>query len=362
MMMLSGFATMEGQTGDRQTAAQKYIDIKMQEEPFKSGLVGVLAVTAKGDTIAEFNSSRKLIPASNTKLITTGLAIKGLGKDYRLSTALGYDGDVSDGVLRGDLYIVGGGDPTLASSDPGSLAADSLFSVWKSMLTARGIRRIDGRIIGDGRYLDGPIELDSWAYNDLGTFSANDIALQATLGYELARNLSGGITLRGVYGSIGSYNSLAVAADLGLNLYIPESEWSVGIVAKNLGGQIKAYDEDFEKMPLDLQVGVSKRLIGSPLRLSLTLVDLNHTGYSLKDHMVIGAEALLSDQIYVAGGYNFRRAHDMKVYDGEGNNSSHGAGLSFGVGVNLERVKINIAYSKLHVSASTLIANIAFTL
>ena len=198
--------------------------------------------------------------------------------------------------------------------------------------------------------------------NDLGTFSANDIALQATLGYELARNLSGGITLRGVYGSIGAYNSLAVAADLGLNLYIPESEWSVGIVAKNLGGQIKAYDEDFEKMPLDLQVGVSKRLIGSPLRLSLTLVDLNHTGYSLKDHMVIGAEALLSDQIYVAGGYNFRRAHDMKVYDGEGNNSSHGAGLSFGAGVNLERVKINIAYSKLHVSASSLIANIAFTL
>lgn len=198
--------------------------------------------------------------------------------------------------------------------------------------------------------------------NDLGTFSANDIALQATLGYELARNLSGGITLRGVYGSIGAYNSLAVAADLGLNLYIPESEWSVGIVAKNLGGQIKAYDEDFEKMPLDLQVGVSKRLIGSPLRLSLTLVDLNHTGYSLKDHMVIGAEALLSDQIYVAGGYNFRRAHDMKVYDGEGNNSSHGAGLSFGAGVNLDRVKINIAYSKLHVSASTLIANIAFTL
>ena len=198
--------------------------------------------------------------------------------------------------------------------------------------------------------------------NDLGTFSANDIALQATLGYELARNLSGGITLRGVYGSIGPYTSLAVAADLGLNLYIPESEWSVGIVAKNLGGQIKAYDEDFEKMPLDLQVGVSKRLIGSPLRLSLTLVDLNHTGYSLKDHMVIGAEALLSDQIYVAGGYNFRRAHDMKVYDGEGNNSSHGAGLSFGAGVNLERVKINIAYSKLHVSASTLIANIAFTL
>ena len=152
------------------TAAQAYLDRKLSEEPFRSGLVGVLAVKISGDTIAESGSLRKLIPASNTKLITTGLAIRGLGRDYRLSTALGYDGSVSDGVLHGDLYIVGGGDPTLASSDPGSLSADSLFSVWKSMLTARGIRRIDGRIIGDGRYLDGPIELDSWAYNDLGTF------------------------------------------------------------------------------------------------------------------------------------------------------------------------------------------------
>ena len=102
MMMLSGFATMEGQTGDRQTAAQKYIDIKMKEEPFKTGLVGVLAVTAKGDTIAEFNSPRKLIPASNTKLISTGLAIRGLGPSFRFSTRLGYSGYISNGTLRLD--------------------------------------------------------------------------------------------------------------------------------------------------------------------------------------------------------------------------------------------------------------------
>lgn len=150
--------------------AQAYLDRTLAEEPFRSGLVGALAVKMSGDTIVECGSLRKLIPASNTKLITTGLAIRGLGKDYRLSTALGYSGNVSDGVLRGDLYIIGGGDPTLASSDPGSLPADSLFSCWKSMLASRGIRRIDGRVIGDGRYLDGPIELDSWAYNDLGTY------------------------------------------------------------------------------------------------------------------------------------------------------------------------------------------------
>ena len=61
--------------------AQAYLDRTLAEEPFRSGLVGALAVKMSGDTIVECGSLRKLIPASNTKLITTGLAIRGLGKD-----------------------------------------------------------------------------------------------------------------------------------------------------------------------------------------------------------------------------------------------------------------------------------------
>lgn len=198
--------------------------------------------------------------------------------------------------------------------------------------------------------------------HDLGTFSANDIAISGILGYELAKNLAGGIRLKFVYGNIGSYNSMAFAADLGLNYYLPESEWSFGVVLKNLGGQIKAYNEDFESMPLDFQIGITKRLVGSPLRLSATLVDLNHPNYKIWNHMVVGAELLLGNNIYVAGGYNFRRASEMGVYNGDDTTSSHGAGLSFGAGINLERFKLNVAYAKYHVSASNIIANIAFTL
>lgn len=198
--------------------------------------------------------------------------------------------------------------------------------------------------------------------NDLGTFSSTDICVSATLGYELAKNLAGGISLKYVYGNIGSYTSMAVAADLGLNYYLPESEWSFGLVAKNLGGQVQAYDETFEKMPIDVQLGVSKRLIGSPLRLTATFVDLNHLNYKFMNHLCVGAEILLSSQIYVAGGYNFRRASEMKIYDEEKNSSSHGAGLSVGAGINLERFRLNVAYSKYHVSSSSLIANIGFTL
>lgn len=196
--------------------------------------------------------------------------------------------------------------------------------------------------------------------NDLGTFSANDIAFSAALGYELARNLAGGVRLKYVYGNIGGYTSMAMAVDLGLNLYLPESEWSFGLVVKNLGGQVMAYNETFEKMPLDIQLGVSKRLVGSPLRLTVTAVDLNHPDYKIWNHLVVAAEVLITQQIYAAVGYNFRRAAEMQVYNDENVGSSKAAGLSFGAGLNLERLRLSLAYAKYHVSGAGIVANLAF--
>lgn len=207
----------------------------------------------------------------------------------------------------------------------------------------------------------GSIRQTDGGNNDLGTYSATEMAFYGTLGYELAKNLAGGISLKYVYGNIASYSSMAVAVDLGLNYYLPESEWSFGFAVKNLGGQIMAYDENFEALPLDVQLGVSKRLIGSPVRLSATLSDLNHLDYKFLNHLCLAAEFIISNEIYVGGGYNFRRADEMKVQEGSEGLSSRGAGLSFGGGINLEKIKINLAYSKLHVSNASIIANLAYT-
>ena len=149
--------------------------------------------------------------------------------------------------------------------------------------------------------------------------------------------------------------------DLGLNYYLPESEWSFSAVARNLGGEIKAYDDDYEKMPLDLQLGVTKRLVGSPLRLSATLTRLNDWQYGLGKHLIIGADLILSEQFYVAAGYNGLRASEMKITtnDGEG---SHGAGLSLGAGMTLERLQLHVAYAKYHVSSNSLVINISYAL
>ena len=81
-------------------------------------------------------------------------------------------------------------------------------------------------------------------YNeDLGKFSARDIAIGGTFAYELTNRISGGITAKFITSTIADYNSLAVGVDLGLNYLDVDRGWSLSAVARNLGGQIKAYEE-----------------------------------------------------------------------------------------------------------------------
>ena len=194
-----------------------------------------------------------------------------------------------------------------------------------------------------------------------GEFSASDIAIDAIFSYQLSERIVGGITAKFIMSYIGSYSSMAVGIDLGVNYYDPDREWSISAVAKNLGGEVKAYDEEFGKMPLDLQVGVSKTFAALPVRLSATLVDLTHYNYSFKNHIILGADVLLSQSLWIGAGYNFRRVEEMKISDGE-SESSHGAGLSFGAGLNLERFKLNVAYGKYHVSSTSLNVNVSYQL
>jgi hypothetical protein len=194
-----------------------------------------------------------------------------------------------------------------------------------------------------------------------GDLSAKDISLGGTFAYALSNRFSGGVTAKVVTSSIGQFNSLAVGVDLGLNYYDAERQWSLSAVATNLGGQLSAYEDDFEPMPLDVQVGVTKRLIGSPLRLSASLVRLNDWEHGLGHHLVVGADLILSPQIYIAAGYNALRAAEMEISESDGS-SAHGAGLSLGAGLQLERLKLQVAYAKYHVSANSLLVNLSYRL
>ena len=276
-------------------------------------------------------------------------------------------------ALGGDNITINDDDPTLIFHNPALIAGVTDKSLNLNYMTyMEGCKTASASFVKawkeratwgvSAQYMDyGKMKQTTAANIEQGDFSAKDIALAGTFTYLLGNNFSGGITARFISSTIGSYSSAAVAVDLGANYLNEETGWSLSAVAKNLGGQIKAYDDDFERIPLDLQVGVTKRLIGSPLRISATLSRLNNWAQGFIKHLAIGCDLLLGTQFYVSAGYNFRRASEMKITDSEGS-SSHGAGLSLGGGIQLQRFKLNVGYAKYHVSASSLLINATYVL
>ncbi len=133
-------------------------------------VISICARTGDGRTLVDVDADNMLVPASNMKLISTGAALHILGSDYRFETKIGYAGEIKDGVLKGDLYIIGSGDPTTGSKDSIAVKIEKTFGEWKRFISNAGIRRIDGRVIGDGRHFDGMNEHPAWLWEDLGTY------------------------------------------------------------------------------------------------------------------------------------------------------------------------------------------------
>ena len=169
-------------------------------------------------------------------------------------------------ALGGDNITIIEDDPSLMFSNPALAASVSDMTVGLSYMNyMKGANYMGAsftKAMNDKATLAGGIQYMNYGKMkevdennvQLGEFNASEIAVEAIFSYELARNLVGGITGKFITSNIGSYNSIAVGVDLGLNWYDPEREWSVSAVAKNLGGQVKAYDDNFGKMPFDLQL------------------------------------------------------------------------------------------------------------
>ena len=170
--------------------------VRMADDPALShAITGISVRTAGGRTLMEHNADMLLLPASNMKLISTGAALYALGPDYRYETVIGHDGVITEGTLHGNLYIVGGGDPTIGSKDSIAVSVERTFAEWEKILKDAGIKRIEGHVIGDGRWLDGMIEEPTWMLNDAGTYYGTGVT--GLMFYEnmLSFNVAAGKTL-----------------------------------------------------------------------------------------------------------------------------------------------------------------------
>ncbi len=206
--------------------------------------------------------------------------------------------------------------------------------------------------------------------NIIGNFSAKDMALMTIYSFDFSNRLTGGVTGKFIYSNYEHIYSLALGVDLGLNYYNPDTKFSASVVARNLGGQIKTYDENQESIPFNLLVGFTKELAHAPLRLSLTLTDLNKWDAEdfhntsddswkalLLKHFIIGADILPTPSTYFSVGYNFLLRSELKNYARRSLE-----GFSFGGGIQTQRIKVGVSYGKYHVAASSLMMNFAIAL
>lgn len=125
-------------------------------------------VSDAGNALVARNDRAALVPASNQKVVTAAAALDLLGPDTRLSTAVLTDGAPTDGsVVRGNLYLVGGGDPLLSTETylrqlPNGRQPATDLAALADRVVATGIREITGSVVGDGSRYDGVRTVEAW--------------------------------------------------------------------------------------------------------------------------------------------------------------------------------------------------------
>ena len=151
-------------TADPRTQLSEFIQNTIAGPGVSRGSWGIVVQSiARDERLFEYNGRALLVPASISKLVAVAAGVEAVGWDYVFETSVRTAGDITNGVLHGDLLIVGSGDPSI-----GGRGGDDDFSSWVDALKAAGIARIDGRIIGDDDAFDDPRPGAMWAWDDLG--------------------------------------------------------------------------------------------------------------------------------------------------------------------------------------------------
>ena len=213
----------------------------------------------------------------------------------------------------------------------------------------------------------------------LGSFSPKDVNFSGSFSYDITNRLRGGISLKFLYSAYEQYSAFAVATDLGINWYDPDTDWSFSAVVANLGGQLKRFNESYDRLPIDLRLGATKGFSGAPVRVSVTLWNLTKWKLPYYDsgdgteskpfekkesfasnlfrHMVFGVDFTPGDRFYVSLGYNYKTRTDMSTYK-----RSIISGFSLAAGMNVNRFNFGIALGQPHSGATTLMFNLNMNL
>lgn len=270
------------------------------------------------------------------------------------------------------------GNPALLNADmDGRLAlgyVDYLSDIKQSTAAYVFNTKRLGRLGVGLTYLNyGRFEQFDAAGTSLGEFSVNEYAVGVSDAYT-SGNFTLAATLKLAVSGIAGNHSVAALADVGGIFKHPTQDFTVGLTVRNVGYQLQPYaGANREPMPLDVQLGASFKPEHMPVRLSITAhhlqqldivyLDPNQRGQlddngeeirpkkSLGDkiarHFVVGGEFLFSKNFHLRAGYNHLQRRELRL-----ENTSAGAGLSFGAMLRISEFQLDYTRAYYHASGA----------
>lgn len=254
-------------------------------------------------------------------------------------------------------FVAGSEDPNIIFYNPAGITTlketPVSFSYIKHLMDVNmAVLSASYNFEGIGRFGAGIQYINYGSFNEMsddgiktGEFRVADFAL--TLGYanQFDSNFYYGVNAKFIYSGIQDRSSTAIAFDFGLLYQFPESNWSIGFSALNLGNQVKAYYDTKEDLPVDIRLGFTKQFTGMPLKFYFSFNDLNEKADNLIQHLkhyTFGGEIKLSKVLKVRLGYNSQLHKDLKI-----GTTSGIAGLNLGLGITVNNYIFDYGFSSL---------------
>lgn len=281
-------------------------------------------------------------------------------------------------ALGGSAIVTPAEDVSLMVYNPGQLSTniDKQFSIsyvgyasdisYSDFVYAQKSKRFGmlGGYIHNVNY--GKFTNTDLASNVIGEFKASENAVGIVWSKALDSTLTLGVSLKGVFSNLGLGNtSSALATDIGLNYHLARKNLSAAFVIRNFGKQLKKFDGGAdEKLPLQLQLGISKKLTNAPFRFSLIgqqlqKYDLSYlnpnengidpltgeqkvqtitSGNKIMRHVIMNVEVLFTKNFNLRVGYNFLRRNELTLTEKKGL-----SGFSMGMGLKISALQISFA-------------------
>ena len=208
-------------------------------------------------------------------------------------------------------------------------------------------------------------------YNEIGDptndFTGNEVAL--SVGYANKFKdipIYYGVNVKIITSKFEQYNSLGLASDIGFYYKNDKLLLDIALVFRNIGAQIKSYDNVHEKLPFEVDLGISQLVENAPIRWHITLENIQKWPIGLSNpsrliidldgnvteekvsfmndllrHVIVGAELFPKSIFNLQLGYSFRRGEELRIVD-----QKNFSGLSFGFGIKFNKLRFNYSHAR----------------